>query len=257
MQPIVPDVTQQFYDSLAGEYDKFYSDWDAASREEGAFLDALFRQRGFDGAARVLDCACGVGTQALGLAALGWAVTGSDLSAGELAEAEKRAAARGLRLRLERADFRALEAVFPERFDIVIAMDNALPHMLSAADLARAVNSIAGRLRAGGLFAASIRDYDRILEERPRYSPPYIHRTEKGQRVLFQTWDWHGERYAFTQYIIEDEGEASLSRFACEYRATRRDELTALLRAAGFREISWLMPEESGFYQPVVLAIRG
>lgn len=55
-------------------------------------------------------------------------------------------------------------------------------------------------------MVASIRDYDRLLEEKPAYSPPYIHRTDRGQRVSFQTWEWMDDNYTFTQYIIEDEG---------------------------------------------------
>ena len=253
-KPIVADVAQTFYDSLASHYDKFYLDWQTAAREEAEFLRGVFEKNGFDRSASVLDCACGVGTQAVGLAALGYQVTGSDISAGELAEAEKKARENGVTVRFKQADFRALSQVFPERFDIVIAMDNALPHMLSAADLARAVESIAGRLREGGLFVASIRDYELLLKEKPAFSAPYVHKTAQGQRVLFQTWDWQGENYKFIQYIIDDEETARISRFECEYRATRREELTALLRAGGCREVSWLMPEETGFYQPVVAA---
>ncbi len=193
MKPIVSDITQTFYDGIAGQYDRFYPDWEEAVRGEAAFLDALFRANGFDRSSRVLDCACGIGTQAIGLSALGYPVTGSDISAGELAEAERRAAARGVSLSLRQADFRRLEDVFPERFELVIAIDNALPHMLDSASLETAVNSIVGRLRPGGMFVASIRDYDALLSEKPAYSPPYIHRTDAGQRVLFQTWDWQGD----------------------------------------------------------------
>jgi hypothetical protein len=37
----------------------------------------------------------------------------------------------------------------------------------------------------------------------------------------------------------------------------RRQELTELLLAAGCTEVQWLMPEESGFYQPVLIARAG
>jgi SAM-dependent methyltransferase len=185
---------------------------------------------------------------------LGYDVTASDISEGELAEARSRAAEKGLSARFERADFRALEDVFPETFDAVIAMDNALPHMLTAEDLDAAVGSISGRVAEGGVFVASIRDYDALLKERPAYSPPYVHKTERGQRVLFQTWDWAGENYRFVQYVIDDEGDARLSRFECEYRATRREELTGLLESHGFGEVRWEMPDETGFYQPIVIA---
>ena len=253
-QPIVPNVVQTFYDRIAAQYDQFYQDWDETVRSEACFLQSLFSELGFDGTARILDCACGIGTQAIGLAALGYDVTGSDLSAGELAEAKRRAAERNVSVRFEQADFRALADVFSDSYDIVIAMDNALPHMLTAADLQTAAQSIAGRLREGGVFVASIRDYDRMLAEKPAYSAPYVHKTEQGQRVLFQTWDWHGENYRFIQYIIDDAETAAVSKFECEYRAVRRAELTACLCNAGCREVLWRMPAETGFYQPIVIA---
>lgn len=248
------DIVQRFYDGLAGEYDSLFADWQASTREQAAVLDRLFRGNGFDRSSRILDCACGIGTQAIGLAALGYDVTGSDISEAELLEAGKRAGQNGVPLRLERADFRSLEACFAEQFDIVIAMDNALPHMLSLEDLAAAVGSMAGRLEPGGALIASIRDYDSLLESKPPYSPPYIHKTQAGQRVCFQTWDWEGDNYTLIQYIIEDGQTLGVSRFACEYRATRREELTAMLLAAGCREAVWKFPEETGFYQPIVVA---
>ena len=253
-QPVVANITQTFYDSMASQYDRFYQDWEATTREEAKFLREIFEAEGFDASARILDCACGIGTQAIGLAELGYAVTGSDLSAGELAEAERRAAERKVGIPFHQADFRDLSAVFSEQFDILIAMDNALPHMLTADDLARAVRSITGQLRPGGMFVASMRDYDRMLEEKPRYSAPYVHKTPVGQRVLFQTWDWVGDNYHFIQYIIDDGETTEVSKFTCEYRATRREELTALLQGCGCREVRWQMPEETGFYQPIVIA---
>ena len=65
------DIIQKFYDDLAGQYDKLFLDWEAATREQAEILDRLFAGNGFDRSARILDCACGIGTQALGLAALG------------------------------------------------------------------------------------------------------------------------------------------------------------------------------------------
>ena len=248
------NITQSFYDNLASQYDKLFQDWQATTREQALILDQLFRVHGFDATARVLDCACGIGTQAIGLAAMGYSVVGSDISHGELAEARARAAQNQVEIRFDHADFCALEETFSQRFDIAIVMDNALPHMLSAETLACAVQSITGRLADGGLFVASIRDYDALLESKPPYSPPYIHATEAGQRVSFQTWHWDGDRYKLIQYIIDDQADLQVSKFVCEYRATRREELTGLLRAAGCSTVQWLFPEETGFYQPIVVA---
>ena len=114
-----------------------------------------------------------------------------------------------------------------------------------------AVRSITGQIKQGGIFVASIRDYDSLLDSKPPYSPPYIHKTEKGQRVSFQTWVWNGDNYQLTQYIIDDEENLQIGKFVCEYRATRREELTNLLLSSGCSQVIWKFPEESGFYQPI------
>ena len=249
-------ITQVFYDHLAPHYEKLFLDWQATTQEQALLLDGIITANGFDRSAHILDCACGIGTQAIGLAAIGYRVTASDISDMELAEARKRADKNHVDILFKHADFRTLSAVFSEQFDIAIAMDNALPHMLTRHDLAAAVQSIVNQLKNGGLFVASIRDYDALLTSKPPYSPPYIHKTEEGQRVSFQTWTWEGERYKLIQYIIDDETSLQVSKFECEYRATRRAELTNLLLENGCSKVVWLFPEETGFYQPIVVAVK-
>ena len=248
------DITQSFYNNMASQYHKLFLDWQSTTREQAVILDNLFQENGFDRSATILDCACGIGTQAVGLAALGYSVTASDISDGEIAEAKVRAANNHVNIRFEHADFCALSKTFSERFDLVICMDNALPHMLSKEALAAAIRSISNQITPGGMFVASIRDYDALLAEKPSYSPPYIHKTDKGQRVSFQTWVWDGDHYKLTQYIIDDEETLQISKFDCEYRATPREKLTELLIANGCTEVVWKYPEETKFYQPIIIA---
>ena len=250
------NIIQTFYDSLASQYDKLFSDWESTTLEQAEILDKIFRCNGFDTSAEILDCACGIGTQSIGLARLGYNVTASDISNAEIIQAVERAGKAKVNIRFEKADFRNLSETFPGKFDVIIAMDNALPHMLTKAELEKAIKSIAGQLKNNGIFVASIRDYDSLLEEKPPYSPPYIHKTEEGQRVSFQTWEWNDENYRLVQYIIDDNDTLSTSRFECEYRATRRDELTEILKDCGCTETEWLFPVNTGFYQPIVVATK-
>lgn len=247
-------IIQTFYDNLATQYDKLFLDWQATTKEQAEILNHIFKNNGFDMTAKILDCACGIGTQAIGIAALGYNVTASDISSGELVEAEKRAKANNVEICFKRADFCVLSDAFTEKFDIVIAMDNALPHMLSSSDLELAIKSIVNQAKENGIFVASIRDYDSLLEKKQPYSPPYIHKTDRGQRVSFQTWEWNEDNYKLTQYIVDDEAALQVSKFECEYRATRRDEMTKLLLAHGCSKVEWKFPEETGFYQPIVVA---
>ena len=247
------DIIQTFYDKMATQYDKLFQDWYATTKEQALILDRIFKSNGYKDC-RILDCACGIGTQAIGLAALGYDVTASDISNAELTEAKRRADEYNVKISFENADFCELSDAFDSQFDIVIAMDNALPHMLTASDLQKAVGSICGRVAKGGMFVASIRDYDSLLESKPPYSPPYIHKTENGQRVSFQTWNWNGDSYKLVQYIVEDEKTLGVSKFECEYRAVRRAELSSMLAVAGFGKAEWKFPDETGFYQPIVIA---
>lgn len=247
-------ITQKFYDNMAAHYDKLFLNWKTTTKEQAVLLHSIFQKFDFGQTASILDCACGIGTQAIGLASLGYNVTASDISNGEIAEAKTRASNANVGIRFENADFCALSDIFTEKFDIVIAMDNALPHMLTSEDLGRAVKSIAEQIKANGIFVGSIRDYDTLLQDKPPYSPPYIHETEKGKRVSFQTWIWNDDRYKLTQYIIDDEETLEINKFECEYRATRREELTDLFTSYGCREVIWMFPEETGFYQPIIVA---
>lgn len=100
-------------------------------RKQELILHKIFAGSRFGKTDRILDCACGIGTQAIELAALGYDVTTSDISDGKLTEAATRAEKNGVEIRFAHADFCALTDAFSEQFDIVITMDNALPHILA------------------------------------------------------------------------------------------------------------------------------
>jgi glycine/sarcosine N-methyltransferase len=139
----------------------------------------------------------------------------------------------------------------------VLTCDNALPHLLTDDDLRRAAREMLGKLRTGGLLVASIRDYNRLLAERPQAEAPRVFDGPDGRRIVFQVWDWQPDApvYTLSHFIVTDvEGAWQTPHAATTYRALQRHELDAILAEAGFREIGWLMPDESGYYQPIVTA---
>ena len=87
-------MNEEFYDRMADYYHLIFEDWNASMRRQGAAIAKLLPPS--DKAVPILDIACGIGTQSLALAALGYAVTGSDISAAEVARANREAGARGL-----------------------------------------------------------------------------------------------------------------------------------------------------------------
>ena len=250
---------EDFYDRIAEHFHLIFQNWDASIAWQADVLGPLIERACGTPAPRVLDCACGIGTQALGLAARGHRVTGSDVSAPAVARAEREAAGRGLDIAFYAADMRDLSTVPGDNFDAVIAADNSLPHLLSEQDLAQALASIAAMLIPGGAFLATIRDYDRLIRERPSVQPPAFYSDAGRRRFVHQVWDWLDERrYVFHLYVTRDTGSAwECLHFAGLYRAVLREELSQALAAAGFEGIRWLAPAESRYYQPVVVATRG
>lgn len=72
----------------------------------------------------MLDAACGIGTQSIGLAKLGYQVTSSDLSPAEVEQTQQEAIRYGVHIEVQVVDMRKVWETYQRPFDIVIACDN-------------------------------------------------------------------------------------------------------------------------------------
>ena len=270
---------QQFYDELANEYDLIFADWKQEVRRQSEVLDAFIRSQAGGQARSVLDCACGIGTQAIALAMRGYKVHATDFSASSVERAKKEAAFFGMSITFGVADWLTLDTTINDVFDIVVCMDNALSHLLDDGDLRVAASQMRARLRPGGLMIASIRDYDSLLSNDsagnsqvtpglpgvagkqgaglPRSTLPRVSEDPSGRRITFQVWDWADDSrsYAVNQFFMRESTAGwGVTHYVSRFRALMRDELSDTLRSAEFSDVRWHMPAESGFYQPVVTA---
>ncbi|MBT2450111.1 class I SAM-dependent methyltransferase [Streptomyces sp. ISL-43] len=246
-----------FYDELADRYDLVYADWQASITRQGSALDALLTGALGPGPLRILDSACGIGTQALGLAA-GHRVTGSDLSPVSAARAAREARARGLVLPVVAADMRALP--FPDcSFDAVVCADNALPHLLTAAHVRAALAEILRVLRPGGLLLLSTRPYGELRRTRPQSDAPHVRTGPDGRTITFQLWHWHadGARYDLEFFQLLPAGDTWTTKVSgTTYWALPEEETAAFAAEAGFVDAVWHAPADTGFHQPVLVARR-
>lgn len=245
-----------FYEDLADTYHLMFADWRASVDRQAVVLDRLLRDALGDGPHAIFDRACGIGTQAIWLARLGHHVHATDLRPAAVARAERESDALGVRATFGVADLRAPPDRVPGTFDAVIACDNALPHLLDDADLHRATAGMAAELRPGGLWLASIRDYDRLAPERPQIDAPRILDDADGRRIAFQVWDWFADGFGYRlhQFLLRQDGGWRTEHAVTAYRSLLRSDLDDSLTRAGLRDIRWLEPEERDFYQPVVTA---
>lgn len=249
------DAVASFYNQLAPWYHLIFKDWDESIERQGEYLSGVLETELGAGSLKILDCACGIGTQSIGLALRGHRVTASDLSAAAVERARHEMDSRGLDVRCVVSDMCSLAEIQDRDFDVVISMDNALPH-LPPAKVPEAAHAMHSRLRAGGLLVAGIRDYDAMIRERPTVQGPTFYGTEGRRRIAHQVWDWVNEdHYMIHLYITEQHGDRWESHhFVSTYRAMQRDELSEALVSAGFENVRWIMPNESGHYTPVVRA---
>lgn len=252
------DSVKKFYDDLAEDYHLIFEDWDTSIRRQGNVLDMIIRNY-LDQPRqnmKVFDCSCGIGTQAIGLALLGYHVHATDLSPSAVSRAEKEAQRLGANLTFGVADFRSLNQI-QGRFNVVISCDNSLPHLLDDDDLNQALRNICDKLDSGGLFLASIRDYDQLLKEKPRATTPAVYDDHKGKRIVFQAWNWEKDKniYTLDHFIVrKDRNMWKTDCRSTTYRAILRCELSMILIEIGFTDIIWRLPEETGYYQPIITA---
>lgn len=268
LQPAPPDNTvsvEAFYRQLAANYHFIFTDWRKHMLAQSGALDRLIRQHtGGCGARRcpVLDCACGIGTQAIGLALRGYRVHASDLSAEAIARAQ--AEARRFRaaddMTFAVADFRALEQLDAGPFLAVIAGDNALAHLLTLADLERALRSMWSKVVPGGVLLVGLRDYDRLLAEKPRATLPIVTDDTQGRRIAFEVWDWFElePTCQITHFTLsETDGGWHTSCATITVRPWQRDEIDAVV--GDLPELAhavWHMPADSGYHQPILAVCK-
>ena len=245
----------EFYDGFAADYHLVYEDWHAAVKRQSESLDRLIRAIRPD-AADVLDCSCGIGTQALGLAGLGYRVQGTDISERSLERARSEAARLGLDIAFTVCDFRDLTPVKGE-FDVVISCDNAIPHLLTDSDVTKAIEAMRSKLKPGGLLVISVRDYDKALVDRPSVATPELRPGPPRQLVVrLHDWERAGPMHS-VHFLVLTEGSTgwTVAHHTTRYRALERMTISRAAELAGFANVTWHGAEDVGFHQPVMTAV--
>lgn len=113
--------------------------------------------------ARVLDCACGTGQLAVGLASLGLDVVAADASDGMVRRTEKAADEQGVSLRVLRASWDELPGHLEDStFDLVFCVGNSLGHAEGAAGRLTALEAMSRLLNPGGRLVLHSRNWELV-----------------------------------------------------------------------------------------------
>ena len=248
-------MNTSFYDDLAPYYHLLYGDWEASIVQQGEALGALLQAAGVHPGDPLLDAACGIGTQALGLAARGYRVSASDLSSGAVDRLRRELEARGLQASTAVDDLRTLARVEAGSMAAVLACDNSLPHLLSDAEILQSLRSCHRCLRPDGVLVLSVRDYALIERRHPDVRPYGLRRDGDRRFLAVQVWEWEGDQYDVRMYLTSEgpDGQCETRVLLSRYYAVTVSRLTALLGEAGFVGIE---RRDDVLFQPVLVARR-
>lgn len=248
-------MTQDFYNQLAPYYHLLYPDWEASSARQSRGLAHVLTEFGVEIGSPVLDAACGIGTQALGLAQLGYRVAASDLSPAALSRARDQAAMLGLTMSFTVADLRHLSGVFVAQFAAVLACDNAIPHLLSDDEIRAACIECRRLLIPGGVFILSVRDYAAIERRTPDHHSYGTRSVGACTYAAEQVWRWDGDQYDLLLRLTEQRPNepAIVHEFESRYYAITLATLERLLYEAGFGAV---VRRDEYFLQPLLVAIN-
>lgn len=245
-----------FYDNLAEFYDLIFEDWNVSMQRQGDAIAELIGRLLPDATfpIRVLDAAAGIGTQSLPLAKLGFDLTCRDLSAQAIARLQREAQLRGLSIDAGVADMRSVDASVTGAFDVSLAFDNSLAHLLTDTDLLSAFQAILRTLRPGGLCLFSVRDYEH-LSRGTETLHAYGVRWRDGVRHLpLQVWRWVSDaHYDATFHVVVETTTPTVHSMTTRFHAFSISRLLELLEAAGFEDCRRI---DETVYQPIVCARR-
>lgn len=234
------------------------SQWRPGFREGKAPLAravaALLGERGLAGG-EVLDCACGLGLQAVAFREAGLRAEGADRSGFAVEHAHELARAEGHEIPFFVSTWAELPERTTRRYDALFC--DALAWLPGRGELAGALRSLRAMLRPGGVLlfvgapaGMSGPDYRRAVrawwQARPRATLDWRHREgdlacsgmtvgELGPDHI----DWH------MLFLVEERGEQRLERVTIrESKRWHWQRLVELVAAAGFSDLGTLANQE-------------
>ena len=205
--------------------------------------------------ARVLDCACGTGQLAVGLAGLGLDVVAADASGGMVRRTQELADDVGVSLRTLHASWDELpDHLDDSTFDLVFCVGNSLGHAEGASGRLAALAAMSRLLSPGGRLVLTSRTWELVLSSGSRLDT-WDRLVRRNGRDAVVTYYWQVEQRWEQEHNLEiavAQIEPDGSVRACSERLSiwpfRYEELVAQLQSAGLEvETTTFDPGADGY----------
>ena len=204
--------------------------------------------------ARVLDCACGIGADAIALARSGYSVVASDGSASMVAEARRRSRQSGVEIGITQSSWQELSERVPGAFDLVLCLGNAMVHAGTRFNMLSALEGIKKVLSPGGVLVVDSRNWELLYESRPRIVAGDHVIVRDGVRCSsLYIWtvpdDFTEPCRAEIVFLFEGANSAiTHRRYAIDFAPFRHEELEDAIQSAGLAVVGDSYQADSPFY---------
>ncbi|WP_346345527.1 class I SAM-dependent methyltransferase [Streptomyces sp. SID5643] len=241
------------YNALAEVYEWLISDEKLAPADFAASFDDVLSLLPPD--AHVLDCSCGTGQLAVGLAGLGMQVVATDASEAMVRRTAELSEEFGASVRTVRADWQELPEHFDDAtFDMVFCVGNSLHHAVGARGRVAALESMSRLLRPGGRLVLTSRTWELVRARGSRLdiSDRLVRRNGRNAVVVYR-WEiaphWENEHHieiAIAQ--VDAAGPVLVRSELLSCWPYRYDELEIELQRVGLRtEMSTFNPDAENY----------
>ncbi len=204
--------------------------------------------------APVLDCACGVGADALALAQRGFKVTATDGSSGMVARARERLARYPGQVSVMQSQWERLPQKLTERFDLAICLGNAIVHNGTRPRMTESLRAIRDVLKPSARVVVDSRNWELMYGSWPRIVPATRVIERHGLRCV-SAYIWTiPEGFdlpcrAEIVFLFENRAnELSHRRYELTFQPFRHGDLRQALESAGFRITGDSFEPTSAFY---------
>jgi SAM-dependent methyltransferase len=228
------------YDVLADVYEWLISDAKLAPAEFAASFDDVLSL--LPPNAHVLDCSCGTGQLAVGLAGRGMQVVATDASDAMVRRTTELSHEFGASIRTLKADWEELpERLDDATFDMVFCVGNSLHHAVGTRGRVAALESMSRLLRPGGRLVLTSRTWELVRARGSRLDiGDRIVRRHGRDAIVVYRWEiaphWEEEHHIEIAIAQVDPAGSVLARselLSCW--PYRHDELEVELRQVGLR----------------------
>src|SRR5262245_14520933 len=224
----------EFFERLSESYDQLIS-WPTRIGTEGMFFKKLVSDNKLKSS---LDVACSTGFHVIMLRRLGLDAVGIDASPKMIEKARTNSVTCGVTVEYILGDFNNMSKRFSEGFDLITCLGDTASHLKSGQDLKKLFQEVYKSLNPGGLFVLQTRNYDFILKNQARFTPPTGSRNGTEETLFFRLLDFHAKSLNLSIAKFrwhENRWESSV--YTTEIFPYLKRELESSLRSAGFAKL--------------------